>query len=163
MAFGVFRWHWEAVTRLVHEGGDHMGGVRAHVPEQAPACGGSACALPGGFARVAGGMRGEGRQVGRRRYAGRAPAPVSEIVLRVAPVGPVYVEGLVPDPPSCASARGGFGDEAVASGHLAVGLGDPELRPGGAERITNGFGDPQPSPNCSVSHVSEPSQGLGPT
>ena len=37
-----------------------MGGGHAHVPEQALVCEGSACALPGRFARVAGGMRGEG-------------------------------------------------------------------------------------------------------
>ena len=58
-----------------------MGGDRAHVLEQALACaGGSACALPGGVAQVAGGMRGEGKQVGHHRQVGRAPAPVPEIV-----------------------------------------------------------------------------------
>ena len=68
---------------------------------------GSACALPGGFARVASGMRGEGRQVGHHRHAGRAPAPVSKIVLRVVPAGPGHVGGPVPDPPSGVSAGGG--------------------------------------------------------
>ena len=101
--------------------------------------------MPGSFARVANGMCGEGKQVGHHRQVGRPPAHVSEIVHRIAPVGPGHVECRVPDPPSGASAGGGFGDitvrdvevgdEAVAAGLLAVGLGDPDLRPGGAERI----------------------------
>ena len=105
----------------------------------------TACALLGGFAQIAGGMRGEGRQVVHHRQVGLTPAPVSEIVLQVIPVGLGRVEGPVPDPPSGASSGGDFGhiiacgievgNEAVAAGPLAVGFGDPDLRPGDAERI----------------------------
>ena len=87
---------------------------------------------------VAGRLRPGRTRYARPRPAGRAPAPVSEIVLRVVPVGPGHVEGPVPDPPPGVTAGGDFGDiivrhvevcdEAVAVGHLAVG-------PGGAERI----------------------------
>ena len=50
--------------------------------------GGAACALPGGFARVAGGMCGEGRQIGHHQQVDQAPAPVSEIVPQIVPAGP---------------------------------------------------------------------------
>ena len=52
--------------------------------------------------------------------------PVPAIVYPVVPVGPGHVEGPVPDPSS---------GEAGAASHLAVGLGDPDLRPDGAECV----------------------------
>ena len=79
-----------------------------------------ACVLPGGFAQIAGGMRGEGRQVGHHRQVSRALAPVTEIVPRVLPVGPGHVEGPVTDPPPCTSAGGDFDDVVV----LDVEVGD---------------------------------------
>ena len=54
-----------------------MGDGRAHVVGQTLASAeGSAGALPGGLVQVAGGMRGEGRQVGHHWQVGRAPARV---------------------------------------------------------------------------------------
>ena len=105
-------------------------GVRMRPDRPLRAPGDPACALPGGLVPVAGGMRGEGRQVGHHRQVGQASAPAPEIVPRVVPVGPGHVEGPVPGPPSGASAGGGFDDvgvrdEAVAAGHLAVGFGGP--------------------------------------
>ena len=46
------------------------------------------------------------RHVERHRHAGRVPAPVPEIVLQVAAVGPGYAEGRVPNLPPGASAVG---------------------------------------------------------
>ena len=134
------------VTRVatgpVHEGKTTWAVMGVHVLEQTLACaGGSACALPCGFAQVAGGMCGEGRQVGHHQQVGQAPAFMSEIV----PVGLGHVEGLVLDPPPGASAGGDCGDiilrdvevggEAVAAGHLAAGPGGLDLKPGDAGRI----------------------------
>ena len=70
-----------------------MGGGRANVPGQVLACAGDpAYPLPGDFARTAGGMRGEGRQVGHHRQFGRGPAPVSEIVPGSYPLVPGRLE-----------------------------------------------------------------------
>ena len=76
-------------TEPVHEGRLH--GQRTCAYARTSACvrrGSGACALPGGFAQVAGSMRGEGQQIRHHRQIGRAPALVSEIVPRVVTVGP---------------------------------------------------------------------------
>ena len=119
-----------------------MGDGRVHVPGQTLACAkGPAGALPSRFARVVGGMSGEGRRVGHHRRVGRAPAPVSEIVPRVVSAGPGTLRVPFPilrraRPRAVVSVTSPcdveVGDEAAAAGHLAVGPGGPDLRPGGA-------------------------------
>ena len=102
-------------------------------------------AWPGGFAQVAGDMRGAGQQVGQHQQVGLTSAPPSEIVLQIVSVGLGRDGGPVLNPPPGASAGGDFGnipvrdveigDEAIAAGHPAAELGGPDLRPGDAERI----------------------------
>ena len=225
VALEVFGRHRGAVTRLVREGraiwaaGVRMcpnGRLRARVPRAR-----CRAASPG----VAGGMRGEGRQVGRRRHvdwgcpypkscSGLYPSVLAVLTsgrptpahrCRRAGVGRPSVGigggvhpvcrtrpsrrergagrlrsrsfrrcwGAACDTPTGSGCVGGA--RAVVTGAVPVltggsprnmtgraenPYGDP---PSGHPSKTNSFGDLQSSPNRSVSHVSEPSQGLGPS
>ena len=88
-----------------------MGGGCTHVPEQV-----LACAPPGGFARVTGGMRDEG-PAGRASSARRPVlAPVPEIALQIVPVGPGHVKGRGANLPPGASTGGDVGRPSARFG-----------------------------------------------
>ena len=103
------------------------------------------CRSPRPATQVADGVAGECQQVQCGQHGRKVLLAVAEIVLQVIALGLQSVEAFVLDLPACPAARGKFGhvvpvdrqvgDEAVAIGHLAVGIEDLDHQPVDRHRL----------------------------